>query len=286
MITGRHHPRSRAELIDLIADVLGDAQVAVAQAGHFLLYQEEGADRAVPCISSELTEERYADLSREHGHFPQLSWSLGRSVLEALSLRERYLLVLVNDWQYVPDPRARDRFYREHCSLPRPYIAAAGEASTDGVQLLTPRGRSDFSTADPFFSERVLRNQFHRRLKKLVSGGRLPPGAEVTVDPDGAKCSLVDIMGERREIYCSSKSADCASEVAQMIDECHQITGCDTFINFAPTVCRQFVELGSELSPRIFGTPVGRVLNVSLPTIRVHSEQDLLAEAELTVHEF
>lgn len=286
MITGRHHPRSRTELVDLIANVLGDAQVAVAQAGHFLLYQDEGEDRAVPCISSELTEERYADLSREHGQFPELSWHLGRSVLEALPLRERYLLVLVNDWQYVPSPAARDRFYREHRSLPESYIKPAGKAPVESVRFLTPRGTSAFSTPEPFFSERVLRNQFHRRLKKLISGGGLPSGAEVTLDTDGARCSLVDIMGEKREIYCSSKSADCASEVAQMIDECHQLVTCDTFINFSPAVCRQFVELGSELSPRIFGTRIGRVLNVSLPTTGVCSEEDLLAEAELTVHEF
>jgi hypothetical protein len=279
MITGRHYPTSREGLFEVVRNATADARVAVAQAGHFLLYQDEVTSRAVPCIESELADARYRAISREFGQFPSISWALAAALLDHLPLRERFLLVLVNDWQYVPDRDARDGFYTDHPRLPAAYRAAPPAFG----RLLTPRGPADFSDADPFFSERVLRNQFHRRLKKLTGSASLPQGLELQHQQSGATCSL-EVMGRMEEIYCSKKSADCSGEVAQLIDQAHTLVSCDTFINFVPNVCQTYVEIGSEIPSQIFGTGVERVINISLLATHVVDEQEMLSAACVTVH--
>lgn len=164
----------------------------------------------------------------------------------ALDVKKRFLLVLVNDWQYVPTAAARDGFYGAHDRLPEAYRRASGEDAGTAIRLLTPRGPAEFGEESPFFSERVLRNQFHRRLKKLTGSEDLPEGLTISRTQAGATCS-VEVMGQMQEVYCSTKSADCSGEVAQLLDDCHRLVGCDAFINFAPSVCQTFVDLGSEL---------------------------------------
>lgn len=285
MIVDRHSPRSAAELIKSIANALDGSRVAVVQAGHFLLFLDTNTNRALPCVASEMSEERFGPFREEAGHFPQLSWSLALKVLSAVPTEKRYLLVLVNDWQYVKNLDARSGFYEEHVVLPKSYILADEVAKQANVALLTPSGVTTFSGERPYFRETTLRNQFNRRLEKLSSSNSIPEGMAVAQDADGATC-VVDVMGAKREIYCSSKSADCAGEVAQLIDQAHALVSCDTFINFAPAVCKQFVELGSELGPRVFGPKVRRVINVFLPATQVYEESDFFDEAELSIHEF
>lgn len=279
MISARHHPRTREDLFNVVKTELLGARVAVAQAGHFLLYEDQASGRALPCLESELTEPQYEGLSREFGRFPHLSWRLAGDLLDALPLEERYLLVLVNDWQYVSNRAARDAFYREHQRLPDVYR----EGSHPSVHLLTPRGPAGFDESSPFFSERALRNLFHRRLKKLTGSEELPQGLNVSRTPAGATCS-VEVMGQMREVYCSTQSADCSGEVAQLLDDSHRLVGCDAFINFAPSVCQTFVDLGSQLPCKLFGTQIRRIINISLPATHIACEQDMLAEASVTVH--
>lgn len=279
MISARHHPRTREALFDVVKTALVGARSAVAQAGHFLLYEDELSGRALPCVESELAEPKYRGLSREFGRFPHLSWRLAGDLLKSLPLEKRYLLVLVNDWQYVPNSAARDAFYCEYQQLPDVYR----EDHRPDVELLTPRGPAQFDEKAPFFSERVLRNQFHRRLKKLAGSPELPKGLKVSRTQTGAACS-VEVMGQMQEVYCSTKSADCSGEVAQLVDDSHRLVGCDTFINFAPSVCQTFVDLGSQLPTKLFGTPIRRIINISLPATHIACEQDMLAEASITVH--
>jgi hypothetical protein len=279
MISARHNPRSREDLFSIVKGALVGARVAVAQAGHFLLYEDEADGRAVPCMESELTAPRYQSLSQEFGRFPHMSWRLAGDLMDALNLNERYLLVLVNDWQYVPTKSVRDAFYREQPQLPEVYRGSACRE----IRLLTPHGPAGFDETSPFFSERALRNQFHRRLKKLTGSEELPENLKISRTQAGATCS-VEVMGQMQEVYCSTKSADCSGEVAQLLDDSHRLVGCDAFINFVPSVCQTFVDLGSELPAKLFGTPIRRVINVSLPATHIASEQDMLAEASVTVH--
>jgi hypothetical protein len=260
--------------------VQGEETVAV-QAGHFLLCDMPDGTGVGACVASELHGETLEELKREHAQFPHLSWNLACDVLLHLPHTRRHILVLVNDWQYVSQPEERIAFFEEKHRLPSSYCAPLS-----GVTLLTPDGPADFDTDHPYFSERVLRNAFHRRLKKLVAAGKLPPGIEVEFSGSGASCSVLDAAGERKEIYCSTKSADCAGEVAELIDRIHALVSCETFINVFPSVCKQFVELGSEAARSIFGTSVRQVINIALPSTNVHSEQHLLDEAEITIHRF
>ena len=279
MITARHNPRSREALFKVVTSALAGARVAVAQAGHFLLYEDEAICRAVPCIKSELSDPKHLNFSQEFGHFPYLSWRLASDLMEALALEEGYLLVLVNDWQYVPTKAAKDAFYSEYQLLPKVYREDVGQTT----RLLTPRGPAGFDERSPFFSERVLRNQFHRRLKKLTGSAELPEGLRVSRTEASATCRL-EVMGQLQEIYCSTKSADCSGEVAQLLDDSCRLVGCDAFINFVPNVCQSFVELGSELPAKLFETPIRRIINISLPATKIACEQDMLGEASVTVH--
>jgi len=281
MIAGRHFPRSGAELGDIITEALRQSRTVAVQSGHFRLYDLPSGDKAGACIASEMQDEALEQLKEEHAYFPHLTWDLACRVLVDVPQKERYLLVLVNDWQYVRRIQARAAFFDDHLQLPKSYAIPP-----PGVRLLTPTGPSDFGVERPYFSERSLRNSFHRRLKKMVASGELPPGIELEMNSSGAACSLVDAAGERKEIYCSSKSADCAGEVAELIDRTHELVEWDTFINFFPIVCKQFVELGTEAANGIFATPMRQVINVALPATRVRTEQDLLDEAEITIHTF
>ena len=285
MISARHYPRSREALFELVKTSLAGARVAVAQAGHFLLYEDEASGRAVPCVESELIAPEYQRLSREFGRFPHLSWSLAGDLMAALELEERYLMVLVNDWQYVPTLAARDAFYRDHLLLPQTYRTALEARRGTPLKLLAPVGATGYQASRPYFSERVLRNKFHRRLKTLTGSKDLPQGLEISRTTIGATCS-VEIMGQLQEVYCSTKSSDCSGEVAQMLDEAHALVSCDAFINFVPNVCQNFVELGSELPIKLFGTNIKHVINIALPAMHVAHEQDLLSEAVVTVHSF
>lgn len=285
MIVDQKYPRSRQELLGALATALSASRTVVVQTGHFVLYQEGAGTPAIPCVASEINDPRLDWIKDELGHFPHLSWSLATTLLASLPGLRTYYLVLVNDWQYVPDADARSNFYRDFQRLPSSYappLAPSGPSNT----LLTPKGIETFTCPAPFFSERSLRNQFHRRLKKLVQAGQLPADSEISENDTGATSAIVEVLGQRREVYCSSKRADCSGEVAQMIDEAYAHVACDTFINLVPRVCEHFVELGSELSSTVLKTGVSTVINIFLPATRVLTEQDLLSEATVTVHGF
>ena len=154
---------------------------------------------------------------------------------QSLPNASRYMLTIVNDWQYVPSGADRMKFYADFANLPISFVDEARSAQNEGVKLLTPSGPSGFTALRPYFSERSLRNQYNRRVKRLIKQGALPGDVELNLSEDGATCSLLEVMGRKREVYCSSKDADCSSEVAELIYETFALVECDTFINlYAP----------------------------------------------------
>jgi len=282
MIVRRTYPRSFAELLAGAQEAAGEARSVTIQAGHFLLYYDIVEDRLLPCISSELTSPRHDLLRREAGAFPTLSWALGLRLLDALGAPAKQVMIVVNDWQYLPKVGVdRHRFYESFKRLPAGYTEEL-QNYAGRVTLLQPtRGTG---TA-PFFGEMNLRNQYRKRVERMLESGGLPAEAIVEHHGDDVVCSLPDAVGRRHEVYCSNKTGDCAAEIAQMLLLARQATACDCFINLHPAVCREFVERGTELGEELLGNGIGNVLNVGLPTSDVRSEADLLSGCEVAWHQ-
>lgn len=282
MITERLFPRDELEFTDALTSRLAGARSVAIHAGHFLLHVDERTGEAVPTIVDGTSG--VGDLEREVGYFPLLSWMLACRSLQALQDIRLHLLVIVNDWQYVPDPTMRDRFYARMKSLPESFTAAASSMLPE-ARMLRPAGITGRDAGTPFFSERSLRNRYNRRLADMLRDGSLPADTTVETEEHRPACRLEDVAGRSIEVYCPGKDADCSKEVAKVIEEAHALSACDVFVNFYPAVCQEFVELGSELGDRLFGPSVRRVINVALPATRVFSVGELVRESEFAIHE-
>jgi len=283
MIVECRFPRTLQDLMAFVRSRVGDARSVAVQAGHFLVYYDHTEDQLLPCVASELDGPRQQAIRDSVGHFPLLTWDLGLALLQALPAPEKRILVLVNDWQYLPKGVDRARFYKHHCRLPNVYREAL-TARTSGVGLLSPPSGGNNLQTGEFFSEQALRNQYGQHIRRLIETKALPANAEVSPNGEVLSCSLVDVLGRREEIYCANKSQNCAHEVAELIFLVRQLSGCEAFINLFPLICRQYVEAGTELAFDLFQTSVKTVLNVGMTAAEVHSVEDVLHSCETTVH--
>jgi hypothetical protein len=278
----RSLPRAMPALREIVRQAGAGARSVVVQAGHLLLYYDERRDRVLPCLATELTDESQADLRRDVGGFPIFSYQLGLTLIDDLAADAKYVMTVVNDWQYLPKGVDRQRFYGQQRSLPAAYSAEL-ERYEGRIELLAPHASA--GTA-PFFGEMNLRNQFNKSVERMLRSDELPPGLEVDRLEGGTVCRLPDQLGRRQEVYCSNRSGDCAAEIAQMLRIAKERVGCDLFVNLYPLVCRDFVEAGTELGERLLGNGVAHVLNVGLPSHGVASIEALLRECEVAWHSF
>ncbi len=284
MILERLYPKTLGELESMVAPRCADATSVTVQAGHFLVYYDRTEDQLLPCVESELLGPRHEVIRKEVGHFPLLTWEIGVRLLASLPAPKKHLMVLVNDWQYLPDGIDRSRFYEAHKTLPASYTSIL-ETEEDSIELLTPHqyGKSMF-TGD-FFGEQSLRNQYGKHVKQLIAQGKLPDNAELDMNGDTLSCSLVDVVGHKQEIYCAGKGQNCTHEVAELLHTVASITQCSVFINLFPLVCKQYVEAGTELGFDLFNTPVATVINIGMPATGVLSLEQLCASSAITLQE-
>lgn len=282
MIVSRTHPRSIEELFELVQEVSRGAKSVVMQAGHFLLYYDVVEDQLLPCISDELTSPRHELLRREAGGFPLLTWQLGLELLDSLRTASRQVMVVVNDWQYLPKNIDRRRFYESFRHLPEGYSNAL-ERYEDRLSLLEP---PQGTGTQPFYGEMNLRNQYRKTVERLITDGNLPAEAILEQVSEEIICSLPDAVGRTWEVYCSSKTGDCAGEIAQMLNLAVQQTSCDCFINIYPAVCRDYVERGTELGNDLLQNGIPNVINIGFPTSGLESCEELLASCEVAWHRF
>jgi hypothetical protein len=274
MITERAFPQSVAELRAFASAHSADANTVTLQSGHFLLRQEDGAAPATPWIDE-------GDDPQGPLDFPLMTWQLGLEILNGLPSSQRYISTLVNDWQYVQSDDGRRRFYVEHGSLPDTYAALLRTAP--GVSLLRPpRPRKGLFTGD-FFSERTLRNQYRRHVKRLLREGALPPSYAVQNDPATNACTIKSRTLDET-VYCTGEPQTCTHEVAQFVYAIGALTKADILINIYPTVCRNHVEAGTEVGLSLFAAGVGKVINVAVPAGRMRSADEAVKGGEISVH--
>jgi hypothetical protein len=281
MIIDESMPGSFLEARDVIRFALGTVRSLVLQAGHFMLYHDIVEDQLVPCVTPLLTGPRHEILRRSLGNFPVLSWQLALNLLDELPDVQAQALILVNDWQYCPPEADRSSFYRRYDQLP-PVFRDPLEARAGRVGLLEPD--RDRTAATVFFSELRLRNQYRKRFARMLKDQTLPEGVSILQEEEGVTCSLDDILGRREAIYCSAKGANCTMEVAELIRQVGERTGCTAFLNVFPGVCREYVMAGTELAFRLFPSTITEVINVALPATDIETETDFWRAGRIIHH--
>jgi len=272
--------RTIADVQSVAVEAARGAQSVVVQAGHFLLFYDEHEHRALRCIADELRDPRHAPIGSRYGRFPELSLRLGFEVLAALSTPRKHVMTVVNDWQYVPTGALRPPTDRQAETMP---LALAEElARHPDVSLLSPARNG--SRDSLFFSESRLRNQYRKRVRRLLKHGALPPDVTVELDGRVVSCRLADRAGTMREIYCSDRSADCAGETAEFLRQAADATRCDVFVNVVPRACWDFVEYGTDLAEKVLGAGVRTYVNVGLNSTDIYDEETLLRGSQCAVH--
>ena len=279
----RLYPNDSKELLNIFARYADKANCVVVQAGHFLLYYDHTEARLLPGIAETLDGPRHALFANEIGHYPLLTWRIALQSLAALEVRRRCAMVVVNDWQYLPEGVDRLDFYRHYSLLPESYQRML--AAYPSVELLSPSRKPNLDTGS-FFSEQTLRNAYEKHVKTLIRQGALPENVYVERS-HRISCSLLDSRGHKtKDIYCSDKRQNCTHEVAELIWTVHALTKADVFINFFPLVCKEYMLEGTELSHELFRHAVGKVINVGMPSSHIRNKDDLFSGAEVIVHDF
>lgn len=281
MIKSRHSPADASELLQILREQTGPNDTVVIQAGHFLLYYDQTEAAILPGVSSELKSPRHVVVANEIGVYPFLTWRLGLSVLSSIAAARRFAMVVVNDWQYLPQEVDRLDFFRHNQRLPSVYRDEIKKYGS-GIELLKYPPKPNLNTGD-YFSEQTLRNAYSRHVKDLIRRNVLP--VNVSVDKgEELSCSLADAMGNKREIYCSGKRENCMHEVAEMVTTVYDIAKADVFVNFFPLVCKEYVREGTELGREIFSHSIRSVVNVGMLSSFVSTTEDLFNGCEVTIH--
>jgi len=288
MLVQSYFPREDEAFRGLLGLATADADCVVMQAGHFLLYYDEKGDSIIPCLNEEVPRSADAHVEddirfREFGQFPLLTWRLGLRALAALPQAEKYVMIVVNDWQFLPKHANRSQFYDNYRRLPSSYQTEL-DRYHGRIKLLQPDPIKTGTSTRPFFGEMNLRNYYRRAVDRLIKNGNLPPTTSLRKQGEVVYCDFVDSAGNKKEVYCSGQAGDCSAEIAQMLSFARAKTGCQTFINLYPAVCREFIEYGTSLAEDLFQAGFETVLNVGFPSCNVNSERDLLAECEATLH--
>lgn len=279
----RHFPKTYETLQRLVQQAAHDADSVVMQAGHFLLYFDKETGKIIPCIPEALDDPRHEAIRADYAQFPMITWRLGLRLLDSLAVANKRIMVVVNDWQYLGKDSNRAEFYAQQKCLPKSYEREMLHHSKD-ITLFQPKLPKSGESTFPFFGEMNLRNRYRGHVSKLIKAGKLPENIVRHSSNGTVTCSFQDLAGVQREVYCSEKMSDCAGEVAEMIHDANKEGGATCFISLYPLVCREFVELGSQLAVELLGSSCKTVLNLGFQSTSVTDEDHLIATTEATLH--
>ena len=231
--------KNARELIEGVVRETGQCRSVLVQAGHFLVYYDNTEDQLLPCIASELTSPRHAVVAETYGHFPLLTWRLGLDLLSALPAARKQIMVLVNDWQYVPSRKQKRAFYSRHATLPPAYQRLLDQADP-AINVLASDDVLPDARTGVFFSEKYLRNLYTRQVK----GARRATCPALDLAHCAQEAGACAHPQPQKDAQPTNKPPDCADEVFAL----HKILetqGVDSFINLYPLVCREYVLCGT-----------------------------------------
>ncbi len=247
---------SEQELREVIGRELPGAGLGelVIMGGHFMLFEDDATGRLVPGV----IEEQRDDTMRRRvagrvGIFPGYTWRLSADLARAYTEAGTAirLLLLINDWQYVPRTdrpagELRAEFFAGFTALPDDYLSALTEAGLS-PDVVLPSRKHPLA-----FPETWLKYRFQKAADKFVKQGLLEKrfldsGAESGRE---SEVTFLDAEGNYRTLI-SCGVTGCAGEITEMISEVHR-AGHRSILIFAPGECLLPVRTGVEIALSLY----------------------------------
>ncbi|MEU4549603.1 hypothetical protein [Nonomuraea dietziae] len=252
---------SEQELRDAIARELpgGDLGGLVVMGGHFMLFEDEASGRLVPGVIEEQADETMRRrIAGRVGIFPGYTWELSAGLLRdyAAAGVDSRLLLLVNDWQYVPATdrpagELRAEFFEGFTALPASYEKILCEAGLSAADVLPSRKH-------PLaFPETWLKYRFQKAADRLVKQGRLEKRYLGGGSGD-SEVAFLDAAGNYRTLI-SCGITGCAGEITEMVAEVYR-AGYRAILIFAPGECLMPVQTGVDIALSLYDLPDMRVV--------------------------
>lgn len=260
---------SEQELRDAIRQELAGADLGepVIMGGHFMLFEDPATGRLVPGLIEEQRDETMRRrVAGRVGIFPGYTWGLSLDLAREFIERGAgaRLLLLINDWQYVPTTgrpasELRAEFLEAFTELPASYQEALAEADLT-ADVMLPSRKHPLA-----FPETWLKYRFQKAADKFVKQGLLEKrflGPEEPEEPEqgprDTEVTFLDAEGNYRTLI-SCGVTGCAGEITEMISEVHR-AGHRTIVIFAPGECLMPVRTGVEIALSLYGLRGMRVV--------------------------
>lgn len=224
----------------------------VIMCGHFMLFYDQRRGELTPGIYEDIEDAALSSKVKERvGIFPSYTWDIGIRLGEQFTLtcqKPAKLLLLVNDWQYVPDQGEagdhRSKYYQSLTALPPTFAKRLAASDVLSVSDVMQSRRHPLA-----FPETWLRYRFQNAAKRLVKQGKLQ------------KRYLLDKPGQSEVSYTSESGTSlpliscgitgCAGEITEMISEV-RLAGGRHLVIFAPAECHAPIQAGVEIALSVY----------------------------------
>ncbi|MBP2707932.1 hypothetical protein JOL79_29545 [Microbispora sp. RL4-1S] len=251
--SGHRLVSSERELREVIRRELpaGELDGLVVMGGHFMLFEEESSGRLVPGVIEEQRDEvMRRRIEGRVGVFPGYTWDLSIDLARSYTAAgvDARLLLLINDWQYVPSAgrsasELRAEFFAGLTALPPSYEEALRAAGLP-TDVVLPSRKHPLA-----FPETWLKYRFQKAADRFVKQGLLERRYL-----DGARhdteVAFLDGDGNYRTLI-SCGVTGCAGEITEMISEVHR-AGHRSILIFAPGECLQPVRTGVDIALNLY----------------------------------
>ncbi|MFP3862228.1 LPD16 domain-containing protein [Pseudomonas capeferrum] len=221
-------------------------------AGHFMLFYDKQSDRLIPGVFEDIEDPTLKTQIKERvGIFPTYSWMLAIELAEhhiVNNNKSANLLLLINDWQYVPSDELtydyRAEFYNRFKELPASYLAHLNSSSIVTTKNITSSRRHTLC-----FPETWLKNRFQNEASRLVKQGKLKK-RYIPEQPEMSEISFTDASGTSLPLV-SCGMTGCAGEITEMISEAYR-AGARLLILLAPNECHAPIRKGVEIALSLY----------------------------------
>ncbi|GAA3829040.1 hypothetical protein GCM10022226_57320 [Sphaerisporangium flaviroseum] len=226
----------------------------VIMGGHFMLFEDESSGRLVPGVIEEQTSATMRRrIAGRVGIFPGYTWNLSVSMLTAYAelCDDVRLLLLINDWQYVPTAgrpasELRAEFFEEFTRLPAEYDHVLRRSGFGTDRVLSSRKHA------LSFPETWLKYRFQKAADRFVKQGRLEKRV-LDADRRDTEVAFLDAEGNYRTLI-SCGITGCAGEITEMISEVYR-AGYRAVVIFAPDECLAPVQTGVDIALSLYQLP-------------------------------
>lgn len=206
----------------------------------------------MPGVFQDLPNENIRNKVAERvGVFPLYTWELALKVgaeYKDKTKRDVRFLLLINDWQYVPQVGSagehRETFYKRFQGAPASYMKSMEAQGVFAKESILPSRKNDY-----VFPETWLKYRFQKSASKLVRQGKLER-KYIGGSSKETEVSFVDKEGNYNQLI-SCGVTGCAGEITEMLREVYEC-GYRLILIFAPNECHASVTVGVEIALRLY----------------------------------